>query len=57
MGPPKGELVEIGGRCWGAHPSYLILLYKGLIGLVGFTNMAKTHELGLESQYRVSTGH
>jgi hypothetical protein len=42
------------GVCWGAHPSCLILLYRGLIemvlkyGLVCFTDMAKTHMLGLE---------
>jgi hypothetical protein len=45
---------------WGAHPSCLILLYKGLIGSVleygsvCFTNVARTHMLGLERfQYRV----
>jgi hypothetical protein len=52
-------LKSVTGDSWGAHPSYLILLYRGLIGSVlkygsvCFTNMAKTHMLGLERvQYR-----
>jgi hypothetical protein len=47
------------GVSWGAHPSCLILLYRGLFGLVlkygsvRFTNMARTHMLGLKRvQYR-----
>jgi hypothetical protein len=50
----------VAGISWGAHLSCLTLLYRGLIGSVleygsvCFTNMAKTHMLGLESmQYRV----
>jgi hypothetical protein len=57
--PPKSDLVEIGGRCFLESASCLILLYMGLIGLVleygsvCFTNMAKTHLLGLERvEYR-----
>jgi hypothetical protein len=44
----------VAGVFWGAHPSCLILLYRGLIGSVlefgsvCFTNMARTHMLGLE---------
>jgi hypothetical protein len=57
--PPKSKLVEFGGRfSWRAHLSCLILLYRRLIGsvleysLVCFTNMAKTHMMGLErAQY------
>jgi hypothetical protein len=53
--PPKSNLVEIGGRCFlGSASICLILLYEGLIGSVlefgsvCFTNMAKTHIMGLE---------
>jgi hypothetical protein len=53
------SLKSVAGLSWGAHPSCLILLYRGLIvsvleyGSVCFTNMAKTHMLGLEGvQYR-----
>jgi hypothetical protein len=52
-------LKSVAGVSWGAHPSCLILLYERLIGSVlkngsvCFTNMAKTHMLGLERvQYR-----
>jgi hypothetical protein len=45
---------------WGAHPSCLILLYRGLIGScleygsICFTNVAKTHMLALEKvQYQL----
>jgi hypothetical protein len=47
-------LKSVAGVSWGAHLSCLILLYEGLIGSVleygsvCFTNMAKTHMLGLE---------
>jgi hypothetical protein len=52
-------LKSVAGVSWGAHLSCLILLYRGLIGSVleygsvCFTNMVKTHTLGLERvQYR-----
>jgi hypothetical protein len=52
-------LKSVAGVSWGAPPSCLILLYRGLIvsvleyGSVCFTNMAKTHMLGLKRfQYR-----
>jgi hypothetical protein len=52
-------LKSVAGVSWGAHLSCLILLYERLIGSVleygsvCFTNMAKTHMLGLERiQYR-----
>jgi hypothetical protein len=55
--PPKGELVEIGGRCFLGSAS--ILFDRGLIrsaleyGSVCFTNIARTHMLALERvQYR-----
>jgi hypothetical protein len=47
-------LKSVAGVFWGAHPSYLKLLYRGLIGSVlgygsvSFYNMAKTHMLALE---------
>jgi hypothetical protein len=58
--PPKMNLLKsVASVSWGAHLSCLILLYEGLIGSVleygsvCFTNMAKTHMLGLERvQYR-----
>jgi hypothetical protein len=58
--PPKSKLIEIGaGVSWGAHFFCLILLYRVLIGSVleywsvCFTNMTKTHMLGVERvQYR-----
>jgi hypothetical protein len=52
-------LKSVVGVSWAAHPSCLILLYRGLIGSVleygsvFFTNIAKTNMLGLERvQYR-----
>jgi hypothetical protein len=52
-------LKSVASLSWGAYPSFLILLYRGLIGSVleygsvCFTNMAKTHMLGLKRvQYR-----
>jgi hypothetical protein len=52
-------LKSVAGVSWGAHPSNLIQLYRGLIGSVleygsvCFPNMARTHMLGLERvQYR-----
>jgi hypothetical protein len=47
-------LKSVAGVSWGAQPPFLILLCTGLIGSVleygsvCFTNMAKTHMLGLE---------
>jgi hypothetical protein len=53
-------LKSVAGVSYRAHPSCLILLYKGLIksvlkcGSVCYTNMAMAHMLGLERvQYRV----
>jgi hypothetical protein len=50
----------VAGVSWGAHPSCLLLLYKGLIGSVPeygsvcYTNMVKTRMMGLgRVQYRV----
>jgi hypothetical protein len=52
-------LKSVADVSWGAHPSCLKLLYRGLIrsvleyGSICFTNMAKTYMLGLERvQYR-----
>jgi hypothetical protein len=52
-------LKSVAGVSWRAHPSCLILLYRGLIGSVleygsvCFANMASTHMLGWERvQYR-----
>jgi hypothetical protein len=52
-------LKSVAGVSWGAHPSCLILLYRGLIGLVleygsvCYTKMSWKHMQGLEMvQYR-----
>jgi hypothetical protein len=56
--PPKGELVEIGGRCFLGSASILFDTAGSVLeyGSVCFTNMAKTHLLGLERVQYQSLG-